>query len=286
MLRDLGGLVYEVHRTGGGDMPAHAGLLEAKLERLVALDGEARALEATLSAPREQVILFEPGVGGTCAVCGELYGSDARFCSHCGAATSGEPEATPAEAPESERAPTLAEPAPASAEGMPEPPPEPAAPGAEAPTSVLPAAAEKRGGAAGDRPAGDRGDAPRSCGDEAGASDRGDTPPSAGEAGASDRGDTPPSAGEAGASDRGDTSASGGGTPPGEGGEGRAGGDADTGVWAPPARAGARAAADPTAGESSPAPSEPTPGERDVDAANANGPAERGNPLWAQEERR
>jgi hypothetical protein len=143
MLRDLGGLVYEVHRTGGGDLPAHAGLLGAKLERLVALDREARTLEAALSAPREQVILFEPGVGGTCAVCGELYGSDARFCAHCGTSTTTAPQAA-AEAPESERAPTLAERgAGAGAASVPEPPPAPAAPGAEAPTSVLPAAGEE-----------------------------------------------------------------------------------------------------------------------------------------------
>ena len=41
-------------------------------------------------------MLFEPGVGGACDVCGELYGSDAKFCSHCGAPTSGAPAAEPA----------------------------------------------------------------------------------------------------------------------------------------------------------------------------------------------
>jgi hypothetical protein len=133
-----------VHRTGGGDLQAHAGLVGAKLERLVALEAEARRLEIALSAPREQVVLFEPGVGGTCSVCGELFGSDARFCAHCGTPTTGPPDAPPAaEAPASERAPTLAEPdAPeaAAAARLPEPPAKPAAPGAEANTSVLPAA--------------------------------------------------------------------------------------------------------------------------------------------------
>jgi hypothetical protein len=40
--------------------------------------------------------VFEPGIGGTCAVCGELYGSAARFCSHCGTPT-GVTAATPSE---------------------------------------------------------------------------------------------------------------------------------------------------------------------------------------------
>ena len=34
MLRDLGGLVYEVHRTGGGDFGAHRGVIDGKIERL------------------------------------------------------------------------------------------------------------------------------------------------------------------------------------------------------------------------------------------------------------
>src|SRR3954454_18534658 len=35
--------------------------------------------------PRGETVIREPGVGGTCARCGELHASDARFCSHCGA---------------------------------------------------------------------------------------------------------------------------------------------------------------------------------------------------------
>lgn len=141
MLRDLGGLVYEIHRTGGGDLPAHAGLMAGKIERLATLDAEAHSLEAVLAAPREQVALFEPGVGGACDACGELYGSDARFCSRCGTPTSGElqPLERAAPSPASERAPTLAEPAPDPQPPMPEEPAQPAAPGAEAATSMLPA---------------------------------------------------------------------------------------------------------------------------------------------------
>jgi hypothetical protein len=84
MLRDLGGLLYEIHRTGGGKVEAHANVVGAKVQRIAGLDAEAHALETALSAPRAETVLFEPGIGGTCATCGELYGSDARFCAHCG----------------------------------------------------------------------------------------------------------------------------------------------------------------------------------------------------------
>jgi hypothetical protein len=85
MLRDLGGLLYEVHRTGGGRIEAHATVVGAKVQRIAGLDAEAHALETALAAPRSETVVFEPGVGGTCATCGELYSSDARFCSNCGA---------------------------------------------------------------------------------------------------------------------------------------------------------------------------------------------------------
>jgi hypothetical protein len=85
MLRDLGGLLYEVHRTGGGRVEAHATVVGAKVQRIAGLDAEAHALETALTAPRGETVVFEPGIGGTCAACGELYGSDAHFCSNCGA---------------------------------------------------------------------------------------------------------------------------------------------------------------------------------------------------------
>ena len=80
-LRDLGGLVYEARRReqDGGK------LIEDKVARLSALDSELGGIEATLGVARGETVIREPGVGGTCAPCGELHGSDARFCSHCGA---------------------------------------------------------------------------------------------------------------------------------------------------------------------------------------------------------
>ena len=67
-----------------------------------ALDAEAAAIEAALGAPRGEAVVFQPGVGGTCAVCGELYGSAARFCSSCGTATG---STVRADAPASRRPP-------------------------------------------------------------------------------------------------------------------------------------------------------------------------------------
>ena len=66
MLRDLGGLIYESRRRG---QPAAEALLAQKADRLAAVDAELR----------------EPGIGGSCRVCGELHPSDARFCANCGA---------------------------------------------------------------------------------------------------------------------------------------------------------------------------------------------------------
>jgi len=87
MLRDLGGLVYEIHRTGGGDMASHAPVVTGKVERIRQLDGESVALETALGAPRGETVVFQPGIGGTCVVCGEIYASSAHFCSECGTST-------------------------------------------------------------------------------------------------------------------------------------------------------------------------------------------------------
>ena len=85
LLRDLGGFTYEVHRTAGGTpQEGHRKLAEAKANRIAALDAEVGAIEARLGEAHAETVLFEPGIGGTCPECGELYASDARFCSRCG----------------------------------------------------------------------------------------------------------------------------------------------------------------------------------------------------------
>jgi hypothetical protein len=87
LLRDLGGFVLELHRTAGGHEQAdHRRLREAKLARLLAVEEEARAIEARLGEATHTVVIREPGLGGECPRCAELLASDARFCSHCGLA--------------------------------------------------------------------------------------------------------------------------------------------------------------------------------------------------------
>ena len=82
MLRDLGGLVYEIHRQEHADAKA---LVDAKVERLAAVDAELRELDHALG-PRGEAVLREPGIGGSCPNCGELHPSDAHFCARCGTA--------------------------------------------------------------------------------------------------------------------------------------------------------------------------------------------------------
>jgi hypothetical protein len=116
LLRDLGGVVLEVHRSGlSGDL-AHQRVVADKLRRLEGVNEELHALEAVLGHPRGMV-LREPGIGGTCPTCGELFGSDARFCWACGT-----PVAPGAQRP---LTPAVALPALAAAPAEPAPAPTP-----------------------------------------------------------------------------------------------------------------------------------------------------------------
>jgi hypothetical protein len=85
LLRDLGGFVYELHRTAHDvEHDAHRRLRETKLARLSRVDAELHELEIRLDDVRRQVLVREPGVGGECPHCGELFGSAAHYCSNCG----------------------------------------------------------------------------------------------------------------------------------------------------------------------------------------------------------
>ena len=81
LLRDLGGYVLEVHKSGAEG--AASGVVEGKLDRLRAVDTEIRELESTLD-DRRPLVVREVGIGGTCTHCGEIFGSEARFCWACG----------------------------------------------------------------------------------------------------------------------------------------------------------------------------------------------------------
>ena len=123
--RDLGGLVFDQHRFARPD----EALVQAKLVALAAVDGELRAIERALDDERPISELREVGVSA-CARCGALIGSDARFCSSCGAAVHGARDVAPvvlaAPAVPAAAAQTAAANAPPAAGREPPPSPDPA----------------------------------------------------------------------------------------------------------------------------------------------------------------
>ncbi len=83
-LRDLGGLVFDLHRFEREGGPLVAG----KLAALTTVDQEVRELETALDDRRELIVLREPGLAA-CPRCAALHGTDANFCPNCGMPFSG-----------------------------------------------------------------------------------------------------------------------------------------------------------------------------------------------------
>jgi hypothetical protein len=79
--RDLGGLVFDLHRFGQRNDP----LVLAKLATLRQIDMEVRELEAGLRERRPVTVLREVGIAA-CPRCAAIHGSDDRFCPGCGLA--------------------------------------------------------------------------------------------------------------------------------------------------------------------------------------------------------
>jgi hypothetical protein len=150
--RDLGGLVFEMHRIG----QRHDELVAAKLAVLVRFDEELRALEGALGARLPVTVLREAGIAA-CPRCAAIHGSGDRFCPVCGlpmghhadrpvTATPVSPPAAgaalmpaPASAPATPPAPATL-PAPAT-QPVPATQPAPATPPAPAPRTAKPPAA-------------------------------------------------------------------------------------------------------------------------------------------------
>ena len=76
-IRDIGGFELELHRFDR----SRPEVLRAKIENAAQTDSELRALELALD---DEVPLREPGIGGACAGCGAVHGSEDRFCASCG----------------------------------------------------------------------------------------------------------------------------------------------------------------------------------------------------------
>src|SRR3954454_10572066 len=75
-LRDLGGLIFDLHRFGR----ERTDLVDQKLAALATLDSEMRALETLLDDHPDVTVLHEPGIA-SCPRCGALHASDAAYCS-------------------------------------------------------------------------------------------------------------------------------------------------------------------------------------------------------------
>lgn len=177
--RDLGGLVYSLHRFG----QRNDSLVLAKLATLTRIDAELRALEASLSERQPVTVLREAGITA-CPRCAAIHSAEDRFCPNCGlsmsrnvdlladfqsaagapagagAAPAGAPAAAAGAAPAHAEPPSAATasfapvPTPAQAQGAPATQTHPVTPppGAAAPVPPLPGDAPPTGDRDDDQP--------------------------------------------------------------------------------------------------------------------------------------
>jgi hypothetical protein len=138
--RDLGGLVFSLHRYG----QRNDSLVLAKLATLSRIDAELRALEASLGERQDVTVLREAGITA-CPRCAAIHSGEDRFCPNCGLSMSrrsdlpiAAPVAAAAPAPVAVGAPApMPVAAPASpAVPMPAATPQPGAPAAPIPATT------------------------------------------------------------------------------------------------------------------------------------------------------
>ena len=85
--RDLGGLVFSLHRFG----QRNDALVLAKLGTIGQIDGELRTLEGALGERETVTVLREAGITA-CPRCAAIHSSEDRFCPHCGLAMGRHPD--------------------------------------------------------------------------------------------------------------------------------------------------------------------------------------------------
>jgi hypothetical protein len=128
--RDLGGLVFNLHRYG----QRNDALVLAKLTTLGRIDTELRALEDALSERRPVTVLREAGITA-CPRCAAIHSSEDSFCPNCGFSIRGH-----ADLPIAAPAPTSTQ-TPIAAGVPPSTPPTPPTPASPVPSAAPPAPA-------------------------------------------------------------------------------------------------------------------------------------------------
>jgi hypothetical protein len=110
--RDLGGLVFNLHRFG----QRNDELVLSKLTTLGHIDAELRTLEMALGEHDTVTVLREAGITA-CPRCAAIHSGDDRFCPNCGLSMGRHVELPIAGTPSASGAPTTAAPAPAASAG-------------------------------------------------------------------------------------------------------------------------------------------------------------------------
>jgi hypothetical protein len=108
--RDLGGLVYSLHRFG----QRNDSLVLAKLATLTRIDAELRGLESSLSERHPVTVLREAGITA-CPRCAAIHSGEDRFCPNCGLPMSRNVDLPIAGAAATSTPPSTPDPAPAVA---------------------------------------------------------------------------------------------------------------------------------------------------------------------------
>jgi hypothetical protein len=130
--RDLGGLVFNLHRFG----QRNDALVIAKLGTLSHIDAELRSLETALGEHQPVTVLREAGITA-CPRCAAIHSGEDRFCPNCGLSMGRHVDLPIAGAASTPPAPS------------PAPPPAPAPAPAPAPTMTAPSAASSGHGVPG-----------------------------------------------------------------------------------------------------------------------------------------
>jgi hypothetical protein len=149
--RDLGGLVFNLHRFG----QRNDELVLNKLGTLEHIDVEVRTLETALGERDTVTVLREAGITA-CARCAAIHSGDDRFCPNCGLSTGRHVELPIAGSPAADLAPSPvpgASPPAGGAAAPAGPVPPPPGPATVSPPAATPAAKPTPAGASAPAPA-------------------------------------------------------------------------------------------------------------------------------------